>query len=134
MSKGEELIATILKQENIKFEREKTFQDLRKGKYRYDFYIEDLRGRRAVIEYHGQQHFQFISKFYKSDREWRAALERDRMKISYAISQDIDIYIIPYWDYSNLRSAADLFKPQYKARNRWHTDQLRLDMPQNLKV
>ena len=134
MSKGEELIANILKQENIKFEREKTFQDLRKGKYRYDFYIEDLRGRRAVIEYHGQQHFQFISKFYKSDREWRAALERDRMKISYAISQDIDIYIIPYWDYPNLRSAADLFKPQYKAKNRWHTDQLRLDMPQNLKA
>ena len=44
MSNGENLITQILKRDKIKFEREKTFSDLRNGRFRYDFYIEDLRG------------------------------------------------------------------------------------------
>ena len=48
MSKGEELIATILKQENIKFEREKTFQDLRKGKYRW-IYVEGALSQNIMV-------------------------------------------------------------------------------------
>ena len=39
MSKNEEYILNILLKENIKFIREKTFSDLRKGKYRFDFYL-----------------------------------------------------------------------------------------------
>ena len=45
MSKGEEQIASLLKKSKIVFEREKTFTDLRKGKYRYDFYISSYRGQ-----------------------------------------------------------------------------------------
>jgi very-short-patch-repair endonuclease len=39
MSKYEEKIITVLKKSHIAFVREKTFEDLRGGKYRYDFYI-----------------------------------------------------------------------------------------------
>lgn len=39
MSNLELQILQILKKEHLKFEREKTFQDLRGGRYRYDFYV-----------------------------------------------------------------------------------------------
>lgn len=126
MSKGEEQIASLLKKSKIVFEREKTFTDLRKGKYRYDFYISSYRGQQCLIEVNGQQHYKFIPAFYKSQREWQAALERDRMKISFANANRIPIYIIPFFDLPQIQSAADIFQPQYLAKNRWHNDQIRL--------
>lgn len=125
MSQGEDLIVKLLQKAKIPFEKEKTFYDLKKGKYRYDFYIEDLRGQRAVIEYNGAQHYEYIPKFYSSTRMWLAALERDRRKISYALANNIQIYIIPYWDYAELKTAADLFQSQYLATSRWHNDEVR---------
>lgn len=97
-SKGEELIAKILTKSHIPFEQEKTFHDLKHGTYRFDFYIADLNGHQVVIEYNGAQHYQYVSNFYPSERWWRAALERDRRKISYCLANNIDIYIIPCWD------------------------------------
>ena len=38
-SSYEEKIIKILKKEKIDFEREKTFKDLRGGRFRYDFYL-----------------------------------------------------------------------------------------------
>lgn len=125
MSKGEEIIAKILTKEHIPFEREKTFNDLKHGHYRFDFYIDNLFGRRAVIELNGIQHYQFVKAFYQTERWWMTALERDRAKISYCLANDIDIYIIPYWDLPNLRQRADLFQLQYKAKTRWHNDEIR---------
>jgi hypothetical protein len=56
---------------------------------------------------------------------WIASLERDRRKISYALANDIPIYIIPYWEYGNLKKAADLFKPEFRAKTRWHNDDVK---------
>lgn len=53
MSKGEEKISKILTRSGIRYEREKTFSDLKNGKYRFDFYIPSLRGRPVVIEFNG---------------------------------------------------------------------------------
>ena len=39
----EEQIAKILRKEKINFEMEKTFSDLRGGRYRYDFYIKNYK-------------------------------------------------------------------------------------------
>ena len=39
MSNLELYIIKILKKEKVDFEREKTFSDLKKNKYRYDFYL-----------------------------------------------------------------------------------------------
>ena len=44
MSKGEDIIAKILKNAKINFSQEKTFHDLKNGHYRYDFYIPDYKG------------------------------------------------------------------------------------------
>ena len=118
VSSYEEKVISLLQKGKIKFEREKHFSDLRKGKYRFDFYVE---GDRA-IEVQGQQHYQFIPKFYRSRAEFEAAKERDRRKISYCLTHKIPLYIIPYWELENLSTAADLFQSRFLARTRWKND------------
>lgn len=54
MSKGEDKIVDLLNLARIKYVREKSFSDLKHGLFRYDFYIPDLDGSRAIIEFNGQ--------------------------------------------------------------------------------
>lgn len=129
MSKGEEIITKILTKAKVPFEREKTYNDLKHGSYRYDFCV-TYQGRQYLIEYNGAQHYEYISKFYPTGRWWRAALERDRCKISYALANNIDLYIIPYWDQSKLHKIEDLFKEEYHAKTRWHNDDIRINLHQ----
>lgn len=121
MSQYEEKIVTLLKRDKIKFEREKKFNDLRQGRLRYDFYVY-VHGGPAIIEMNGEQHYQFVSRFYKSRKDFMAARERDRRKISYALAHQIPIYIIPYWEIENLTCAADLFQERFRAKTRWKND------------
>ena len=122
MSSYEEKIITILKKEKIKFQREKTFSNLKKGKYRFDFFIANYKGAPKLIEVHGEQHYKQIKKFQKTRKDFLAQKERDRRKISYCLAHKIDLYIIPYWDIEKIKSVKDLFNPIYKARSRWHCD------------
>ena len=39
MSKGEDKIVNLLNQAKIKYEKEKTFSDLKHGKFRFDFLV-----------------------------------------------------------------------------------------------
>lgn len=122
MSKGEEKIASLLKKSKYKFEREKRFGDLKRGAYRFDFYVECGQGKKCIIELQGQQHYMYISKFYSSRAEFKSAQERDRRKISYCLANNIPIYIIPYWELDGIRSAADLFQTKFLAYSRWKND------------
>ena len=54
MSKYEEKIIAILKSERISFQREKTFQDLKHGLFRFDFYISDYQGEKFLVEVDGE--------------------------------------------------------------------------------
>lgn len=120
MSSYEEKIIKILRKEKIHFEREKSFSDLKKGKYRYDFYV--LGGRPCLIEIQGAQHYGFVKKFYKTQTDFKKAQERDRRKISYALAHNIPLYVIPYWEVDNLNSATDIFNEKFRARDRWKND------------
>ena len=122
MSNYEEKIISLLQSSKIKFEREKRFVDLRNGKYRFDFYVNAPCGR-AIVEVNGEQHYYYVSRFYQSRRDFIAAKERDRRKISYCLANKIPLYIIPYWEVHKLSSAADLFQPKYLALSRWKNDQ-----------
>ena len=123
MSGLEEHILKILKHDHIFFEREKTFQDLRKGKYRFDFYCPYSPRGRAVIEVQGQQHYQFIGKFFKSRHEFLAAQERDRRKISYCLANNLKLYCIPYWEIENIKSSKDIFQNKFLAKTKWKNDE-----------
>lgn len=120
MSKYEEIVLTILKQSKIKFQREKTFSDLKHGLFRFDFYILDLDGAPAIIEVDGEQHFKPVygrQSFLKGQ-------EHDRMKNSYCLANNIPLYRIPYWEIKNLKTAEDIFVKKFLVKSRWHNDHL----------
>lgn len=119
MSKGEDKIVDLLRKSGIRFVREKTFEDLRKGKFRFDFYLPNVDGRDCILEYNGEQHYQFVGRFYKTQAEWKQAQGRDMRKISYCLANNIALYIIPYWEIDNIVSADQLFDPKFRAKDRF---------------
>lgn len=119
MSKGETKIVDILNKERVRFDREKTFSDLKHGKFRFDFYFKDVYGADCIVEFNGEQHYQYVSKFYKNAVEWRQAQGRDMRKISYCLAHNIKLYIIPYWEIDNIKCVADMLKEKYRARDRY---------------
>lgn len=120
MSKGEEKIKEILQRARINFEMEKTFEDLRGGRYRFDFYIPS---KKCLIEINGLQHYQLVPRYFKNRLEFHKAQERDRRKISYCLANGLYIYCIPYWEIKNIERAEDLFQNRYLARTRWKNDE-----------
>lgn len=96
-SKGEEKIAKILTQNNINFIHQKTFntckfQDSNYYAY-FDFYVDN----KYLIEYDGEQHFQ-----YKENRGWNnkenylKVKERDEYKNKWCKENNIPLIRIPY--------------------------------------
>ena len=123
MSKGEDKIVDLLSKARMGFVREKRFSDLKKGLFRYDFYLPNLHGGECIIEYNGEQHYHFVSKFYKTKQEWKKMQEHDRRKISYCLANDIPIYIIPFWEIDKITTASQLFQEKYRAKTRWKNDE-----------
>ena len=121
MSSLELHILKILKQGGISFEREKTFSDLRKNKYRFDFYLPK---QNILIEINGSQHYENISFFYKNKTEFKKAQERDRRKISYALANEIPLYIIPYWEIPEIKNTKQIFQKKFLATSKYHNDNI----------
>lgn len=97
-SKGEEKIANLLSQNNILFEKEKTFDSCRSdrlGRYRFDFWVDS----RYVIEYDGIQHFQEISFFTQTVEERK---HDDLAKNQWCKDNGIPIIRIPYQHLNDL--------------------------------
>lgn len=120
MSSYENQIVKLLNKEGIFFQREKTFEDLRGGKYRYDFYLQNVQGGPVIIEIDGEQHFKDI---YGRQKQL-IAQENDRRKNSYALANSIPMYRIPYWKMKEIKTKEDLFKEEFLVRSRWHNDDL----------
>lgn len=119
-SKGEEKIASILRQEKINFVQEYKLKDFRNGEYRLDFWLPD---QQIAIEFQGSQHYEFTSYFFKGRSDYLKAKERDRRKISYCLAHDIKIYCIPYWEMDTISYFEDLTRPQYLAKSMFHNDE-----------
>lgn len=119
MSKGENRITDLLNKAKVSFEREKTFSDLRGGKLRFDFYLPYLHGGDCIIEYNGEQHYQYVSKFYKNQAEMRKAQGRDMRKIQYCLTHGITLYIVPFWELDNINSLSDILCEKFRARDRY---------------
>ena len=122
MSKYEDKVALLLSQSGYKFEREKTFDDLKNGRYRFDFYVKAATP--FLIEVDGEQHFNSNSKFYKTKSEFKKAQEHDRRKNSYCLANNLLLYRIPYWEVSKLQVAADCIQNKFLVRSKWHNDEL----------
>lgn len=119
MSSYEDKIVRILRAGSLRFEREKTFEDLQKGRYRFDFYI---LGRRVLLEVDGEYHWEPI--------RGRSALlkqqEHDRRKNSYCLAHNIPLYRIPYWEIDNIKKISDLFQDKFLVKSKFHNDILKV--------
>ena len=118
----EEHIISVLKKEKIKFQREKSYPDLKSGYYRFDFYLPE---QNILCECDGIQHYKFSKKFHKSRQDFLKAQERDRRKNSYALAHQIPLYRIPYWEIDNINSFNDIVQDKFLVKDKWHLDKLK---------
>lgn len=101
-SKGEMKISKILRENNIPFEPQKTFDDCRNHKTGmmcfFDFYVND----EYVIEYDGIQHFKATNHGWNTEEHLQSVQERDEYKNEYCKQHNIPIIRIPYTKYKTL--------------------------------
>lgn len=104
-SLGEEKIIKVLQKNNIKYEKEKTFEDCinpKTGyKLRYDFYLPDYN---CLIEFDGKQHYNYTTsnKSWNNKENFEKTQQRDQIKNEYAKSNNIKLIRIPYWEINNI--------------------------------
>ena len=124
-SSYEEKVIKILKESKVRFYREKTFSDLKKGLLRFDFYLPSFGGVPIIIEVDGEQHFKPVKRFHKTRGDFLKYKENDRRKNSYCLAQGIRLYRIPYWEIDNLTCPLDLFQSKFRVVSKWHNDYLK---------
>ena len=91
--KGEISINKILKSLGIKYEYQKTFDDLKDSRLlSYDFYIPS---QDILIEYQGQQHYQPVGYFGGADT-FELQQKHDKMKSDYAKDNGYKLITVPY--------------------------------------
>ncbi len=117
MSNYEKYIMEILLKEHINFEREKTFHDLKQGKYRFDFY---LPSEKIILEVDGEYHWKPI----RGNRVLLKQQEHDRQKNSYCLANNIPLYRIPYWEIKNIHTFNDILNDEYRVKTKWHLDKI----------
>lgn len=94
-------IELILKENKISFKKEKTFEDLKNlktnCKLRYDSYLPNYN---RLIEFDGIQHYKNRtdeSSWFKHE-SFSSKQEKDKLKNKYALSHNIPLVRIPYWE------------------------------------
>lgn len=93
---GATKILTLLTNNNINFIEEYSFIDLPKS--RYDFAIIENNQIIRLIEFDGEQHFKNIPRWGGLELQQK----RDNIKNEYAISHNIPLVRIPYWEQENI--------------------------------
>lgn len=93
---GATKILTLLTDNNINFIEEYSFIDLPKS--RYDFAIIENNQIIRLIEFDGEQHFKNIPRWGGLELQQK----RDNIKNEYAISHNIPLVRIPYWEQENI--------------------------------
>lgn len=98
---GEKNIETLLKQNKICFKSQYTNQELKLKKY--DFAILDNNSLPIrFIEFDGKQHYSNISGIWGSAESLTDIQQRDQVKNEYALSHNIPLVRIPYWERDNI--------------------------------
>lgn len=134
LSKGAQKIYDLLKENNYNFCIEKTFNDLNsyKGKpLRFDFAVYNKNHiLLCLIEYDSELHFQPSKFFFDSNRKFKQAQNRDRMKNKYCLINNIELIRIPYWAVETLTIQDIFINKKYKVKDKYHNDNLILE-PKN---
>lgn len=92
ISRGEQLIYSILSSNNIDFKRE-YFIKINGEQHRFDFYLE-INDKKCFIEYDGIQHYKESTGYLKG--KLAEQQRKDRIKDQYALDNNIHMVRIPY--------------------------------------
>lgn len=99
ISIGEQQIKEILDKNNITYDREFVFPDF--INHRYDFALLKDKQPVRLIEFDGEQHFRAVSVWDKK-ASFEERQRRDKIKNEYALSHNIPLVRIPYWERDNI--------------------------------
>ena len=124
-SKLELKVEKILRQNNINFKREVSFNDLNgcnNTPLRFDFVIYKNNNIFCIIETDGEQHFKFVTHFHKNIFGFKKSLEWDRRKNKYCLVHNIPLIRIPYWDYDTITFKQIFTEPSYQVKTKYHND------------
>ena len=105
VSKGENKINQLLRENSIRYQTQKTFEDCvnphTNTKLRFDFYLPDYN---CCIAYDGEQHYKtkVSSHSYFTEEALSKIKYRDKIKDNYCLSRSIRLIRIPYTEYNNL--------------------------------
>lgn len=102
-SKGELKISQILKNNNINFKKEYSFDDLKNiNKLKFDFAIFNNNNNLIyLIEYQGEQHYKPM-RYDNEDINFQERLKRDQEKVEYCLKNNIPLIRIPYTVFKTL--------------------------------
>lgn len=108
VSKGEAKISQILKENNINFEQQKTFDTCRfldtNALAKFDFYLPDYN---LLIEFDGEQHFHYTNQDWNTKEHFEKVQAHDEFKNQWCKNNNIPLIRVPYWHLKNL-SVKDL--------------------------
>ena len=103
-SKGELIIADLLKQNNILFVSQYHFNDLLSERnnipYKFDFGIIDNNSLSYLIEFDGEQHYFYQrngNNSWNTEENFNKTQTRDKIKNDYCIKNNIPLIRIPYY-------------------------------------
>lgn len=102
-SKGEEKIIDILNNLNIKYETQKIFKNCQfsntGGFAKFDFYLPEYN---LIIEYDGEQHFQYQNNGWNNKENFEKTQQRDQFKNQWCKENNISLIRIPYTEFEQL--------------------------------
>lgn len=98
-SHGERKIHRYLQSIGVKYIPQKRFEGcVYKKPLPFDFYFPEYN---ACVEYNGEQHYRPF-KHFGGEKDFLETKLRDSIKKDFCKNNDIDLYIIPYWEYENI--------------------------------
>jgi hypothetical protein len=91
-----EKLERLLYQLELKFEKEKTYDDLKfRGKLRFDYYLPDYN---ILIEMNGEQHYQYVEYFHGNMNKFNEQQFKDQLKKDYCDENNIKLIEVRYDD------------------------------------
>lgn len=102
-SLGEQIISSLLTENNIVFQQQKTFENCRfpdtNKLARFDFYIDN----RYLLEFDGIQHYSYTNKDWNIKEHYIKTKEHDEYKNQWCKDNGIVLIRIPYWKINDLK-------------------------------
>lgn len=84
-------ITSLLEKIPVHFEKEVRVGETRQF---FDFFLKDYK---IAIEYNGEQHYSFNSKFHRCQEDFELQIERDNRKKEYCKNNNLKLIVIPYY-------------------------------------